>query len=85
MNIAFQPARLLALLSLLALSHLAVAATPEDLIRPIQEQWAEIKYRQPEKQQADRLPRSRSTGAPDRRQQPEDARAADLGGHRPLQ
>jgi tetratricopeptide (TPR) repeat protein len=29
------------------------AATPEELIRPIQEQWAEIKYKQPEKQQAD--------------------------------
>ena len=53
MNIAFQPARLLALLSLLALTNLAIAATPEELIRPIQEQWAEIKYRQPEKQQAE--------------------------------
>jgi hypothetical protein len=27
--------------------------TPEELIRPIQEQWAEIKYKQPEKQQAE--------------------------------
>lgn len=32
---------------------LAGAATPEELIRPIQEQWAEIKYRQPEKRQAE--------------------------------
>jgi hypothetical protein len=63
MNIAFQPARLLALLSLLALSHLAVAATPDDLIRPIQEQWAEIKYRQPEKQQAEATARSQSRRA----------------------
>jgi tetratricopeptide (TPR) repeat protein len=30
-----------------------LAATPEELIRPIQDQWAEIKYRQPAKQQAD--------------------------------
>lgn len=29
------------------------AATPEETIRPIQDQWAEIKYRVPEKQQAD--------------------------------
>jgi len=27
------------------------AATPEELVRPIQEQWAEIKYKMPEKQQ----------------------------------
>ena len=32
---------------------LAGASTPADLIRPIQEQWAEIKYKQPEKQQAE--------------------------------
>ena len=31
----------------------AAAATPEELVRPIQDQWAEIKYRQPEKLQAD--------------------------------
>ena len=31
----------------------AHAATPEELIRPIQDQWAEIKYRTPEKQQAE--------------------------------
>ena len=30
------------------------AATPEESIRPIQDQWAEIKYRLPEKQQAAR-------------------------------
>ncbi len=32
----------------------ALANTHEDSIRPIQEQWAEIKYRLPEKQQAER-------------------------------
>lgn len=32
---------------------LAEASTPEELIRPIQERWAEIKYRQPEKSQAE--------------------------------
>jgi tetratricopeptide (TPR) repeat protein len=37
----------------LSLSSLTLAATPEELIRPIQEQWAEIKYRQPEKQQVE--------------------------------
>jgi tetratricopeptide (TPR) repeat protein len=31
----------------------AQASSPEELIRPIQDQWAEIKYRQPESQQAD--------------------------------
>ena len=29
------------------------AATPEEIIRPIQDQWAEIKYRTPEKLQAE--------------------------------
>jgi tetratricopeptide (TPR) repeat protein len=38
---------------LLAGASLAQAATPEELIRPIQEQWAEIKYRQQAKQQAE--------------------------------
>ena len=37
----------------LALSGLAAANPGEELIRPIQEQWAQIKYRQPEKQQAE--------------------------------
>lgn len=32
---------------------MALASTPEDLVRPIQDRWAEIKYRQPEKVQAD--------------------------------
>ena len=32
---------------------MALASTPEDLVRPIQDRWAEIKYRQPEKAQAD--------------------------------
>jgi tetratricopeptide (TPR) repeat protein len=31
----------------------AQAATPDEMIRPIQDRWAEIKYRLPEKQQAD--------------------------------
>lgn len=35
-------------------SAAAFAATPEETIRPIQDQWAEIKYRLPEKQQAER-------------------------------
>ena len=54
------------------LSLPASAATPEDLIRPIQDQWAEIKYRQPEKQQAEQLPhagrrrRSRVSSRPTR-------------------
>lgn len=34
-------------------SGLASASTPEELIRPIQDRWAEIKYRQPEKAQAE--------------------------------
>lgn len=37
----------------LATAGFANASTPEELIRPIQEQWAEIKYKQPEKQQAE--------------------------------
>lgn len=35
------------------LSAAVHAAMPEELVRPIQDQWAEIKYRVPEKQQAD--------------------------------
>ena len=35
------------------LSAAVHAATPEEVIRPIQDQWAEIKYRTPEKQQAE--------------------------------
>ncbi|HZX30476.1 MAG TPA: hypothetical protein VFF03_03915, partial [Rhodocyclaceae bacterium] len=34
------------------LSAPLLAATPEEVIRPIQQQWADIKYAQPEKQQA---------------------------------
>ena len=37
----------------LLLSAAVHAATPEEVIRPIQDQWAEIKYRTPEKQQAE--------------------------------
>ena len=35
------------------LSAAVHAATPEEVIRPVQDQWAEIKYRTPEKQQAE--------------------------------
>lgn len=35
------------------LSAAVHAATPEEIILPIQDQWAEIKYRTPEKQQAE--------------------------------
>ena len=35
----------------LLVTGLVHAATPEELVRPIQEQWAEIKYKTPEKQQ----------------------------------
>jgi tetratricopeptide (TPR) repeat protein len=45
--------RILALAALASLAS-AVSATPaDDAIRPIQERWAEIKYRLPEKQQAE--------------------------------
>jgi len=37
----------------LAAATLAHAAAPEELIRPLQDRWAEIKYKLPEKQQAD--------------------------------
>lgn len=40
---------LIAGLALIA-TGLVHAATPDELIRPIQEQWAEIKYKMPEKQ-----------------------------------
>ena len=43
----------LILAGFLSVTSLACAATPEESIAPIQEQWAEIKYKQPEKQQAD--------------------------------
>lgn len=48
-------ARLLASLvvAFSATVNVALAATAEELVRPIQDQWAEIKYRQPEKQQAE--------------------------------
>ena len=42
------------LLSLVLLFGAAAQAAPSDeLIRPIQDRWAEIKYRSPAKQQAD--------------------------------
>jgi tetratricopeptide (TPR) repeat protein len=53
MKILLPTARMLALPIFFAFSQLAAAATGEELVRPIQEQWAEVKYRQPEKQQAD--------------------------------
>ena len=37
----------------LLLAVIVHASTPEEAVRPIQDQWAEIKYRTPEKQQAD--------------------------------
>jgi hypothetical protein len=43
----------LILAGLLAVTRLAWATTPEEAIVPIQTHWAEIKYTQPEKQQAD--------------------------------
>lgn len=38
---------------LLFVAAVAQAATPEELVRPIQDQWAEIKYKQPERLQAE--------------------------------
>ena len=37
----------------LTVATFAHAAAPEELIRPLQDRWAEIKYKLPEKQQAD--------------------------------
>jgi hypothetical protein len=45
--------RVFAIILFTSLVSTASAATGEDLIRPIQTQWAEIKYQQPEKQHAD--------------------------------
>lgn len=45
-----RPLLLAFLVSFVSVAH---AATGDELVRPIQDQWAEIKYRQPEKQQAD--------------------------------
>lgn len=45
-------ARALALSAFLVLGGFAQAATPEELIRPIRDRWAEIKYGLPEKEQA---------------------------------
>jgi tetratricopeptide (TPR) repeat protein len=38
---------------ILVTGGLAQASTPDELIRPIQDRWAEIKYRLPEKEQAE--------------------------------
>lgn len=43
------------LIALALLPSLVFASQDETLIRPLQEQWAEIKYRLPEKQQAERF------------------------------
>jgi tetratricopeptide (TPR) repeat protein len=43
----------LILAGLLAVTRLAWASTPDEIVVPIQTHWAEIKYSQPEKQQAD--------------------------------
>lgn len=48
------PLNPLLLASCLLFATAAQAASPEELIRPIQERWAEIKYRLPAKQHADR-------------------------------
>jgi tetratricopeptide (TPR) repeat protein len=45
--------RLLTPLLLLTLATAAQGATPEELIHPLQDRWAEIKYRHPEKEQAE--------------------------------
>lgn len=42
----------IALGTLVTLSGLAQAASPEEMVRPIQDRWAEIKYRLPEREQA---------------------------------
>lgn len=47
------PIKSLLLSSCLLFAAAAQAASPEELIRPIQARWAEIKYRQPAKQQAE--------------------------------
>jgi hypothetical protein len=47
--------RTLVLGFLLLLGGFARAAAPEELVRPIQERWAEIKYRAPENQRAEQF------------------------------
>jgi len=47
--------RTLVLVTLLSLGGIAQAATPEELIRPIRDRWAEIKYRVPENEQAEKF------------------------------
>ena len=44
---------LAALLATLLFSSTLLAATPDEIIQPIQKKWAEIKYETPEKQQAE--------------------------------
>lgn len=48
------PLKSLLVSSCLVFAVVAHAASPEELIRPIQQRWAEIKYRLPAKQHADR-------------------------------
>lgn len=45
--------RTLGMLLLILCGGQAIAAGADDLIRPIQDEWAEIKYRQPAKQQSE--------------------------------
>lgn len=45
--------RTLVFSALLCLGSFAQAANPEELVRPIQERWAEIRYAMPEKEQAE--------------------------------
>jgi tetratricopeptide (TPR) repeat protein len=44
--------RAFALIALLCLGGVALAATPEELVRPIRDRWAEIKYGFPQKERA---------------------------------
>ena len=47
--------RALAFSALLLLTGIAQAATPEEVVRPIRERWAEIKYQLPEKARGDQF------------------------------
>lgn len=53
MKNAIRHCKSLAAVLAFAVAGFAQAMTPDDLVRPIQERWAEIKYRQPEKLQAE--------------------------------
>lgn len=53
MNKLIRNLKLAAATLALATAGLAQAMAPDELVRPIQDRWAEIKYRQPEKLQAE--------------------------------